>query len=107
MSEERTLYKWVFRQRLQPEQVISLNCFNVKKRLSLNDYFTPLRHWIKVDSESSLIIDEEVMLDDNVISAQTLLDTDAEVNLISQHFVIEHQLFSMKRELSQSQFLDR
>ena len=47
------------------------------------------------------------MLDDNVISAQTLLDTDAEVNLISQHFVIEHQLFSMKRELSQSQFLDR
>ena len=30
------------------------------------------------------------MLDDNIISAQTLLDTDAEVNLISQHFVIEH-----------------
>ena len=47
------------------------------------------------------------MLDDNVISAQTLLDISAEINLISQHFVIEHQLFSMKRELSQSQFLDR
>ena len=47
------------------------------------------------------------MLDDNIIFAQTLLDTDAEINLILQHFVIEHQLFSMKRELSQSQLIDR
>ena len=47
------------------------------------------------------------MLNNNVISAQALLDTDAEINLILQYFVIEHQLFSMKRELSQSQFLDR
>ena len=78
-----------------------------QERLSLNDYFTSLRHWIKVDFESSLIIDEEVMLDNSVISAQTLLDTDAEINLILQYFIIEHQLFSIKRELSQPQFLNR
>ena len=66
-----------------------------------------MRHWIKVNSESSLIIDEEVIIDDNVISVQTLLNTDAEINLISQHFVIEYQLFSIKRELSQSHFLNR
>ena len=47
------------------------------------------------------------MLNNSIISAQILLDTDAEINFISQYFVIKHQLFSMKRELSQSQFLDR
>ena len=97
----------MFRQRLQSEQIVSLNCFNIEKRLSLNDYFISSEHWIKINFKSNLVIDEEVMLNNNIISAQTLLDTDAEINLISQYFVIEHQLFSMKRELSQSQFLNR
>ena len=30
------------------------------------------------------------MLNNSVISAQTLLNTDAEINFISQHFVIKH-----------------
>ena len=47
------------------------------------------------------------MLNNRVISVQILLDTDVDINLISQYFMIKHQLFSMKRELSQSQFLDR
>ena len=65
--------------------------------------FTLLQHY-NVDHP---LTDEEVMLSNSVISAQILLDISAEINLISQHFVIEHQLFSMKGELSQPQFLDR
>ena len=37
---------------------------------------------------------------------QTLFDTDAEMNIIFQHFTVKHQLKYMKSELSQSQFID-
>ena len=37
---------------------------------------------------------------------QALFDTDAEVNIISQHFIVQHQLMHVKSELSQSQFIN-
>ena len=52
------------------------------------------------------MIEEEIFTVLNSILIQTLFDTDAEINIISQHFIIKYQLKYMKSELSQSQFID-
>ena len=65
-----------------------------------------MRHSTKVDSESSLMIEEETFTASDSVSIQTLFDTDAEMNIIFQHFTVKYQLKYMKSELSQSQFID-
>ena len=61
---------------------------------------------LKVASEPSLIVDGTVLIDDDAVPMRALMDTGAEVNVISQHFVIEHQLTRMDVPLPQPQFLD-
>ena len=51
-------------------------------------------------------MDRTVLIDDDAVPMQALMDTGAEVNVISQHFVIEHQLTCMDVPLPQPQFLD-
>ena len=51
-------------------------------------------------------MDGTVLIDDDAVPMQALMDTGAEVNVISQHFVIEHQLTRMDVPLPQPQFLD-
>ena len=79
-------------------------CF--KKWRSLDTDFTLSEHSIKVDSESSLIIEEKTFTASDSVSIQTLFNTDAEINIIFQHFIVKHQLKYMKNELSQLQFID-
>ena len=40
------------------------------------------------------------------MQAEALLDTGAEVNVISQHFIIEHQLQRIEGDLPQPQFVN-
>ena len=65
-----------------------------------------MRHSTKVDSELSLVIEEEIFTASDSVFIQTLFDTDAEINIIFQHFIVEHQLKCVKNKLSQSQFID-
>ena len=46
------------------------------------------------------MIEEETFTASDSVSIQTLFDTDAEINIIFQHFTVEHQLKHMKNELS-------
>ena len=61
----------------------------------------------KVESESSIITSTEVIISEELITTDALLDTGAEVNIISQHFVIEHQLTPIDSSLPQLQLLNR
>ena len=49
----------------------------------------------------------EVITSEELITTDALLDTGAEVNVISQHFVIKHQLTPMNGSLPQLQLLNR
>ena len=52
------------------------------------------------------MIEEETFTASDTVSIQTLFDTDAEINIIFQHFIVKHQLMCVKSELSQSQFIN-
>ena len=60
----------------------------------------------KVNLELNLIIEEKTFTVFNSISIQTLFNMSAEINIISQHFTVKHQLKYIKNKLSQSQFID-
>ena len=66
-----------------------------------------LKQQIKVESEFSIVMPTEVIISEELITTDALLDTGAEVNIISQHFVIEHQLTPMNGLLLQLQLLNR
>ena len=91
---------------LQPKQDSSGSCFHFKKLQSSRGYSVLPELQLKVASEPSLIVDGTVLIDDDAVPMQALMDTGAEVNVISQHFVIEHQLTRMDVPLPQPQFLD-
>ena len=52
------------------------------------------------------MIKEEAFTASDAVSMQALFDMSAEVNIIFQHFVVQHQLMCVKGELSQSQFIN-
>ena len=52
------------------------------------------------------MIEEETFTASDAVLIQALFDTGAEMNIISQHFVVQHQLMHVKGELSQSQFIN-
>ena len=52
------------------------------------------------------MIEEETFTVSDSVFIQTLFDTDTEINIISQHFTVKHQLKYMKDKLSQLQFID-
>ena len=52
------------------------------------------------------MIEEETFTVSDSVSIQTLFNTDTEINIIFQHFTVEHQLKYIESELSQSQFID-
>ena len=52
------------------------------------------------------MIEEKTFTASDSVFIQTLFDMSAEINIIFQHFIIEHQLKYIKSELSQSQFID-
>ena len=83
---------------------ISVSFITVSK--SLNADFTLLKHSIKVDSELNLVIEKEIFTAFNSVLIQTLFNINTEINIISQHFTVEHQLIYIKSELSQSQFIN-
>ena len=65
-----------------------------------------MRYSTKIDSESNLVIEEKTFTVSDSVLIQTLFDTDAEINIIFQHFTVKHQLKYIESELSQSQFID-
>ena len=65
-----------------------------------------LKYSTKIDSESNLIIEKKIFTISNSIFIQTLFNTDTEINIISQHFIVKYQLINIKSELSQSQFIN-
>ena len=52
------------------------------------------------------MIEEKIFTVSDSVFMQTLFNTDAEINIIFQHFIVEHQLKCVRSELSQSQFID-
>ena len=52
------------------------------------------------------MIKEETFTASDSVLIQTLFNTDTEINIIFQHFTVEHQLKYIESELSQSQFID-
>ena len=53
-----------------------------------------------------MVVSGEVTTLQGVMQTEALLDTSAEVNVISQYFVIEHQLQRIEGDLPQPQFIN-
>ena len=61
---------------------------------------------MKIEMWISIIIEDTVTIESKFISVQILLNTDAEVNVISQHFIMQTEMKSLNSELSCSVLLN-
>ena len=61
---------------------------------------------VKVEMWISIIIEDTVTIENKSTSVQTLLDTDAKVNVISQCFVVQTRMKSQNSELPHSVLLN-
>ena len=52
------------------------------------------------------MVEGEAFTASGAVPMQALFDTGAEVNIISQHFVVQHQLVRVEGELPQPQFIN-
>ena len=60
----------------------------------------------KIEMWISIIIEDTVTIENKSISVQILLNTDVEVNVISQCFVMQIRIKSLNSELSHSVLLN-
>ena len=105
MLSKDTLCKWLH----QVSQQLYYQCDcsdTVKKQESLVE-ISMLTQWkMKIEMWISIIIEDTINIESKSISVQILLDIDAEVNVISQHFMMQIRMKSLNSKLSHSVLLN-
>ena len=105
MSSKETLCKWLH----QVSQQLYYQCDcsdTVKKWESLVEISMLMQQKTKIEMWISIIIEDTVTIKSKSILVWVLLDTDTEVNVISQHFMMQIRMKSLNSELSHSVLLN-
>ena len=106
MSSKETLCKWLH----QVSQQLYYQCDcsdTVKKQESLVEISMLMQWKMKIEIWISIIIEDTVTIKSKSILVWILLDTDAEVNVISQHFIMQIRMKNLNSKLSCSVLLNK